>query len=156
MSATWGAVKFKKTGNVYFGCYEGATDTFRPYICTPEECYDEKLDCYCSIWHCRELSKNRDRIFPDDVTDLDEVELYSDIGDGFYWSGTGSESLKMIKTGLDTLEEGIEETDGKPRWVKKFEKQLREKYLEKLWKRYQESGTDEDYKAWRDAKDEEW
>ena len=126
MSASWGLVKFKKTGNIYMCCYEGTSDILNPFFCTPAECYDEKFDCYCSIMHCRELSKGRSWAFPDDVTDLDEVEIYSDYGGGFYWSGTGSESLKMIKDGINTLEEDIEETYGKPEWVAEFEKRLME------------------------------
>lgn len=124
MSASWGLVKFKKTGNIYMCCYEGTTDYMRPFLCTPEECYDEKIDCYCSISYCRDLSKGRSWVFPDDIVDLDEVELYSDYGDGFYWLGTGSESLRMIKDGRDPWNEGIEETDGRPEWVEEFEKEL--------------------------------
>lgn len=125
MSATWGLVRFNKTGNIYMGCYEGTSDMFRPRICTPEECYDEKIDCYCSIIHCRELSKDGSaRIFPDNVEDLDEVEIYADYGDGSYWSGTGSESLKMLKTGINPYDEGLDETDGMPDWVIEFCKKI--------------------------------
>ena len=126
MSASWALIKFKKTGNIYMGCYEGTSDVMRPYICTPDECYNEKADCYCSIMHCRELSRGRSWAFPNNVDDLDEVEIYSDYGGGFYWTGTGSESLKMIKDGIDTLAEDIEETFGKPRWVDEFEKRVSE------------------------------
>lgn len=126
MSASWGLVKFKKTGNVYMCCYEGTSDILNPFICTPEECYDEKIDCYYSITYCRELSKGRSWAFPDNVEDLDECEIYSDYGGGFHWLGTGSESLKMIKDGLDPWNEGIEETDGKPEWVEEFERKLME------------------------------
>lgn len=125
MSASWGLVRFNKTGNIYMGCYEGNSDTFNPYLCTPEECYDEKLDCYCVIIHCRELAKREDvQIFPDNVDDLDDVEIYSDCGRGSYWSGTGSESLKMLKTGIDPIEEGMNETFGKPDWVVEFCKKI--------------------------------
>ena len=121
MSASWGLVRFNKTGNIYMGCYEGTSDIFIPRICTPEECYDENFDCYCSISHCRELSRDEAaRIFPDNVEDLDDVEIYSDYGGGSYWSGTGSESLKMLKTGVNPYEEGLDESDGMPDWVVKF------------------------------------
>lgn len=120
MSASWGLVKFKKSGNIYMCCYEGTSDTLIPFICTPKECYEKDVDCYCSISYCRDLARGRSWAFPEDVDDLDEVEIYSDYGGGFYWSGTGSESNKMIKTGIDTFEEDIEETDGQPEWVTKF------------------------------------
>ena len=125
MSASWGLVRFNKTGNIYMGCYEGTSDMFRPSICTPEECYNERLDCYCSIMHCRELCEHRGTwIFPDNVDDLDDVEIYSDYGGGSYWSGTGSESLRMLKTGINPFEECLNETFGIPDWVIEFCKKI--------------------------------
>lgn len=127
MSATYALVRFKKTGNIYFGCYEGTSDTMNPFICTPEECYDEMSDCYCSISYCRGLLLSRGYRFPDNVTDLDEVEIYSDYGGGFYWPGTGSESIKMIEDYRDPWEECYEKMiDGKPEWVEEFLKQFEE------------------------------
>jgi hypothetical protein len=55
MSDAVALVKFKTTGNIYFGCFDGTSDILIPFLCTPEECYDEELDCYCSIIHCRNL-----------------------------------------------------------------------------------------------------
>ena len=160
MSASYGLVKFKKTGNVYYCCYEGTSDTLNPFICTAEECYDPKIDCYCAITHCRNLQKLRKDEpwnIPDDTPDLDEVEIYSDYGGGFSFPGIGSESLRKIDCAYDEF--GCVDldisVDGKYEWVDEFFEELREKHLEKLWKRYQETGTDEDYKTWRDAKDEE-
>lgn len=124
MSASWGLVRFKKTGNIYMCCYEGTTDILVPFICTPEECWDEKSDCYHSIAYCRQLSEGRSWAFPDDVTDLDECDVYSDYGDGFHWSGTGSESLKMIKDGRNPWNEEIEEIDGQLGWVIQFVEEI--------------------------------
>lgn len=128
MSAAYALIKFKKTGNIYHGCYEGTSDTMNPYICTPEECYDEKLDCYCSITYCRDLAKGRNWIFPDNVPDLDEVEVYSSYGGGFYWNAVGSESIKMIDNPLNEygeLDYGVE-TYGTPDWVTEYAKSLGE------------------------------
>lgn len=124
MSASFALVKFKSTGNIYFGCYEGTSDILIPYICTPEECYDEKLDCYCSISHCRDLSaQHKTWAYPDNVP-ADEVEIYSDYGGGFYWNGHGSESIKMIKDFLDPWDNYTTIEDGKPEWVEEFLKSL--------------------------------
>lgn len=121
MSASFGLVKFKKTGNIYYGCYEGTTDIMIPYICTPEECYNEERDCYCAITYCRKLSSQQSWRFPDDIADLDDIEIYSDYGGGFYWRGTGSESIKMIKNYLNPFEEVWEDMKyGEPEWVKEF------------------------------------
>lgn len=121
MSASLAMIKFKKTGNIYFGCYEGTSDLLLPYICTPEECYNEKHDCYCALTYCRELfnrNLHNSWIISDDTSDVDEVEIYSDYGGGFYWSSIGSESLKKINGG-DPWEYG-DVTDGVPDWVKEF------------------------------------
>lgn len=122
MSAAFGLVKFKKTGNVYYGCYEGTSDIMIPFICTPEECYNEETDCYCAISYCRELdSRDRTWKFPDNVDDLDDIEIYSSYGGGFYWSGTGSESIKMIKNYLNPWEECYKDMKHyEPEWVEEF------------------------------------
>lgn len=126
MSAAFGLVKFKKTGNIYYCCYEGTSDTLNPYICTAKECYDEKLDCYCAISHCRELSRqHKSWIFPSDVPDLDEVEIYTDYGGGFYWDGFGSESARMLRDCGDPWERpDVKITDGMPKWAEEFLKHL--------------------------------
>ena len=129
MSASFALIKFKRTGNIYFGCYEGTSDTMNPYICTPEECYDEKVDCYCSIWYCRNLGRqHKEWIFPTDIDDLDEVEIYSDYGGGFYWAGIGSESIKMIDSPVDEFGELDfgKITDGRPEWVEEYLAQFEE------------------------------
>ena len=125
MSSAYGLVKFKTTGNIYYCCYNGTSDIMIPFIFTPEECYDEQIDCYCAITYGRELSSNRDWGFPNDVTDLDDIEIYSSYGGGFYWNGTGSESTKMIKDYLDPFEEVWSDiTDGTPQWAEEFLTQL--------------------------------
>lgn len=128
MSRAFALVKFKKTGNIYYGCYNGTSDVMIPFLCTPQECYNEEYGYYGAITYCTELTRQHDswRI-PDNVTDLDDVEIYSDYGNGFYWSGTGSESVKMIDAPLnpfDTVYEDIK--DGQPEWVEEFLKQLEE------------------------------
>lgn len=146
MSASYGLVKFKRTRNIYMCCYEGTSDILNPYICTSEECYYPKIDCYCAIYHCRKLAKGQSYVFPDNVDDLDEVEIYSDYGGGFYWSGTGSESIKMVKGPLDPLgindyygDEGLVDitTDGIPEWVEEWERSVgvydEQRLLQRRW-----------------------
>ena len=125
MSAAWALIKFKKTGNIYYGCYEGTSDVLIPYICTPEECYNKETDCYCPISYCRELAYGHDKwefsvisnCACNSVEDLDEVEIYADYGGGFYWTGEGSETLKMIKDPLDPWESNPTYKDGIPNWA---------------------------------------
>lgn len=123
MSAAFALIKFKRTGNIYYGCYEGTSDTMLPFICTPEECYDEKLDCYCAISYCRNLARQgKAWSFPEAAPDIDEVEIYSDYGGGFYWTVRGSESARVVES-LDPLDIDIEH-DGMPDWAKKFLEEL--------------------------------
>lgn len=117
MSAAFGLVKFLSTGNIYYCCYEGTSDVLNPHICTPEECKIND-DLYNPISYIRNHSRNWG--FPD-VKDIDDVEIYSDYGGGFYWNGIGSESAKMIKSPLMPFEQCYETMmDGKPDWVSKF------------------------------------
>lgn len=92
-----------------------------PYLCTPEECYDRFNECYMAISYCRKLRSSRNLVFPNEVSDLDEVEIYSNYGEGFYWRGTGSESIKMIKDNLDPYEDCYENIQyGMPQWASDF------------------------------------
>lgn len=125
MSANYGLVKFKKTGNIYYCCYEGTSDIMIPFLCTPEECFDKVWDGFCAISYCRNIDKSWE--FPE-VNDLDDIEIYSDYGGGFYWNGTGSESARMIKEEINFGEKVYEYKNGQPSWVNDFEKELDEIY----------------------------
>lgn len=127
MSSSFALVKFKKTGNIYYTYYNGTSDTICPFLYTAQECYDPKIDCYCAISYGRTLwGQHSSRTFPDNVTDVDDVEIYSDYGGGFYWDGTGSESIKMINPILDEWGELAlpNEKSGMPEWVDEFLKSL--------------------------------
>lgn len=117
MSAAFGFVKFLSTGNIYYCYYNGTSDILVPYICTPEECKTND-GFYSSLSYIENHGGNW--VFPN-VEDVDDVEIYSDYGSGFYWKGIGSESVKMIKSPLMPFEQCYEEiTRGKPDWVSKF------------------------------------
>lgn len=134
MSASEALIRFNKSGNIYCGCYEGTSDILIPFICTPEECYMEDCKAYSPISYCRKLqseklqSDNHYFVFPEfpDVDDLDEVEIYSDYGGGFFWDGVGSESAKRIKYPLAPFEhDDMYPTDGCPEWAEEFFKARR-------------------------------
>lgn len=122
MSAGFALVKFKKTGNIYYTCYEGTSDTIVPFLFTPQECYDPNMDCYCAISYSREMCRQRSSwAFPDNVLDIDAVEIYANYG-GFYWDETGSESIRMINPALDEWGELrlLNEKVGMPQWARDF------------------------------------
>lgn len=84
MSKAFAFVKFQKTGNVYYGYYDGTTDVMCPLICTPEECRNEN-GCCCPISYLGKSDKWRDYDeMRKDLSDLDDIEIYSDYGYGFY------------------------------------------------------------------------
>lgn len=128
MSRSFGLVKFKSTGNVYYCMYNGTSDIMNPHLCTASECYDKETDGYWAITYCERLTDQKGWRFPEDVADLDEIEIYSDYGGGFYWNGTGSESARMIKDYLNPFDEVWPNiTDGTPEWVDTFLEELNNK-----------------------------
>ena len=117
MSRSFALIKFDKTNNIYYGCYNGTSDILIPKICTPEECYDKEYNAYRPISY---LDVPSNYILNIQVNDFDNVYIYSDYGGGFWWRGTGSESAKYIKEGLDPWNEDIQIKDEVPKWVQDF------------------------------------
>ena len=126
MSRAFALIRFNKTGNIYYGLYNGTSDILNPNICTPEECYDSENDVYDCINYLE--SKRWPNSYPD-TNDWDIVEIYSDYGKGFWWRGVGSESLRLIKNGLDPWgvsnpfslnNNEITIIDEMPQWVQNF------------------------------------
>ena len=93
MSRALGLVRFSKTGNIYMGVYNGTCDVFSPRIFKPEDCKDSDGK-YRYLAYYDSLKNTDVEIPPND--ELDSVEIYSDYGGGFYWSGTGNEDYLMI------------------------------------------------------------
>lgn len=119
MSKSFALVKFKKSGNIYYGCYDGTCDVMYPSICTPQECYDKEDDCYNPISYCEKLGDTKNWKIRESLTNLDDIEIYSDYGGGFYWDGTGSESEKVIVTFLAPFDQCPKDIkDGQPEWAK--------------------------------------
>ncbi|MBQ4523522.1 MAG: hypothetical protein IJA10_11315 [Lachnospiraceae bacterium] len=116
MSAASGLVRFKRTGNIYMCCYEGTSDIMIPFIFKPEECLQDGY--YHPISYGRKLGDENEWNKPD-VDDIDEIEIYSDYGSGFYWEGEGSESAKVITKGTN-FGYIYDYTNGKPKWVTDF------------------------------------
>ena len=120
MSKFAALIKFNKTDNIYFGCYDETCDIMYPNICTPDDCYDEKAHCYLPIVYCEQhfVSYLEDFVGRN-IKDKDEIEIYVDYGNGFYWKGFGSESDKLIIEGIDPK---LNYTDGIPDWAKFIER----------------------------------
>ena len=112
MSKAIALIKFKKTGNIYYGCYNGISDKMRPRICSLDECFNAEKNAYMVTDYCSEPIDN-------EITDVDDVEIYSSHGDGFYWEGKGCEPAEILIDGLEPLDNpDIEWVDGIPEWAK--------------------------------------
>lgn len=118
MSASIAYIRFKSTGNVYYACFENASDVLLPNICTYKDCYD-----IGPIDYCRKIGYVCDSC-PSTASDLDDVDIYSEYGGGMSWVGQGSEKLKLlVEDCLDpweyyeTLKHHYSEP---PQWVKDF------------------------------------
>lgn len=118
MSKSYALIRFYKTGNIYYGVYNGTVDTLYFNICTAEDCYDKELDGYYLIHY---LCNKQEDVLPKGAPDLDDVDIYTSYGGGFYWKGRGSESLKMVLEGLSPWEFEYDSViDGKPDWAERF------------------------------------
>ena len=121
MSAASGLVRFKKTGNIYMCCYEGTSDVMLPFIFKPEECLEN--DYYCAISYGRKINNEKDWVNSNELNDIEDIEIYSDYGGGFYWKGEGSESARIITKGVN-FAYIYDYTDGRPKWVTEFWKSI--------------------------------
>lgn len=105
MSHSNGEVKFND-GSIKHFEYNGTSD-----ICIPKlyDTYDEMTDNWRK-WKQGECTCNHHE---------ESVEIYTDYGDGFHWSGTACGKCMMIIKGIYPFEEDIIYTDGTPIWAKK-------------------------------------
>ena len=114
MSRAIAFIRFNKTGNIYYGCYDGTVDLM--YSSFTE--YQDNFDIFdwCSE-HCYDYQKIDKNL----IKDEDDIEIYSDYGYGFYWDGKGSEKYKIITEGFDPWGDYSNlPTDGQPEWVKNY------------------------------------
>ena len=137
MSRAIALVKFNKTGNIYIGVYDGTVDVLVPVVLPPEKCLKDD-GCYHvfdSIEEAYNQFKSTDRdLINYSNSEIDEVEIYSDYGGGFFWMAEGIESYGLIFNKylapfnyidhftpwcLDD-NNSIEVIDGVPEWAKEF------------------------------------
>ena len=88
-----------------------------PYIFKPEECFYDGF--YHAISYGRKLGDEHNWKTPE-TDDIDDIEIYSDYGNGFYWQGKGSESVKYIISEINFGDCVFDYKDGKPQWVTDF------------------------------------
>lgn len=134
MSRAIALVKFNKTENIYMGVYDGTVDVLVPVILPPEKCLKDD-GCYHTFDSIEEAYNqfNTDDLDYTD-SDIDDVEIYSDYGGGFFWDGKGVEKYGYILNDYlapfmrtyhfvpwdDSPDDSILVVDGKPEWVEEF------------------------------------
>ncbi len=134
MSRALALVKFNKTGNIYMGVYSGTTDVLYPVILTPEKCINEE-GIYDVFRYVEEAYNhlNTDEMEYDN-SEIDDVEIYSDYGGGFYWEGKGVEKHGYILNDYlapfdyvtsplpwyNVADDSIMVMDGVPKWAEEF------------------------------------
>lgn len=117
MGRTLGLVKFKD-GDIYMTCYNGTCDFMLPFFISKK---DLELNYNDSIFNFYDdCFKNKTDV-EWDVEDLngEEVEVYSDYGNGSYWTAKANKERKILieKTSSDEIE--YEEMySGVPEWAK--------------------------------------
>ena len=134
MSRALALVKFNRTGNIYMGVYNGTVDVLVPVVLPPEKCIDEE-GIYDVFRYTEEAYNhlNTDEMEYDN-SKIDDVEIYSDYGGGFYWDGKGVEKHGYILNDYlapfnptyyfnpydDTPNDSIAVVDGVPKWAEEF------------------------------------
>ena len=102
MSNASAAVRFPD-GTIRYGIYAGTSDLMYPALF---EFIDEAWD------HNR---TSRMSECGDGIQQVLPVEIYSDYGDGFWWTGTAT--MTHIVDGIDGYEATSMPIDGKPDWL---------------------------------------
>ena len=124
MSRSEALIRFKKTGNIYYGCNDNCSDTMMPNIVNTESLkiypgfdyfsYREENEKTKNEYLTDKLSKSNDEV--------DEVEIYIYDYNSCY-SGIGSEKYSLIL--FDNNRTQI--LNSKPQWVIDFDNLVSEK-----------------------------
>ena len=124
MSRSEALIRFKKTGNIYYGCNDNCSDTMMPNIVNTESLKIYPGFDYFSYREENEKTKNE--YLTDKLSKLndevDEVEIYICDYDSCY-SGIGSEKYSILLFDNDHTKI----LDSKPQWVIDFDNLVSEK-----------------------------
>ena len=101
MSRSIALIRFKGSGNIYMGVYDGTVDILRNFIFLREDCYDADGDCYKVFTYSDKIQNDDNAYTEQDLSYIDyndECEIYSDYGEGFWWKGLGNEDKRLIRS----------------------------------------------------------
>lgn len=126
MSRAFGLVKFPN-GNVYISCYDGTSDYMYSPLITKNDLVS-KYDDSVFEWNSHVLKSDSSIEDTLDTARKDggeePVEIYSDYGGGFWWTGKASEKYMCITEG-NSLWYIKDYQNGCPEWAQRFMKEWR-------------------------------
>jgi hypothetical protein len=135
MSDSIALMRFKDTGTILMGIYDGTCDILCSYMYKPEFFMDEDgtFSVFSKRNECFKLDDHYDRIEPEYTDDeVSDVEIWSDYGGTFWWEGKAVEKYGYIlPMYIDPWRLEYDETertylrvcdlvDGEPDWVREF------------------------------------
>lgn len=131
MSRSIALIRFKDSGNIYMGVYDGTVDILRNFIFPHEDCYDANEDCYKVFTYSDKIENDENSYTEQDLSYIDyndECEIYSDYGGGFWWNGLGNEDKRLVRSEDCFIcyipHNEIERCDGCPKWAYEYMKNV--------------------------------
>lgn len=117
MSRAIALVKFND-GTIVRGCYDGTRDAISQWLITDED-LKEKYNGCCFSWDSEKWD-NYDNEYIDTniINDAEDVEIFTNYGEGLYWNGKASRS-KMVITTSTNLDD-VDYIKYTPGWVKEY------------------------------------
>lgn len=114
MSRAIALIKFND-GTILRGCYNGTSDFISQWLISDEE-LEQKYEGSCFSWDSKKWDNyDNEYIDTDEIYDAEDVEIFSDYGNGFSWNGKASKNNKVITS--PTMLEYVTWSNDIPKWV---------------------------------------
>ncbi len=114
MSRAIALIKFSD-GTILRGCYNGTSDFLSQWLITDKE-LEENYNGNCFSWDDEKWRNYKNEFIDSNLfTDLEDVEVFSDYGNGFSWKDKASKS-KMVMS-FETNIEYVALSNDIPCWV---------------------------------------
>lgn len=135
MSNAMALMRFKDTGTILMGIYDGTSDILCSYMYKPEFFMNEDgiYKVFSKIKECFKMDDHYNSIVPEYTYDeVSDVEIWSDYGGTFWWEGKAVEKYGYIlPMYIDPFRIEYSESEGKyinvcdvvdgePDWVQEF------------------------------------
>lgn len=114
MSHARGQVRFHD-GDIKYFEYNGTSDKCKPKL---YDTFDEMIDDWRKPYIIEEANNMKC------THNEEDVDIYTDYANGFYWKGTACKKCNMLLKGIDPFDFKISDSpiDGIPKWAEDFNK----------------------------------